>query len=95
MERTCVGCRRVASHAELVRVVRSTDGALRLSRTDPGRGAWLCRSSPDCLALAERRNAFSRSLRAPVAAGAVCGLARVLAGVCEDRELHQERTRRD
>ena len=33
----------------LFRVVRQADGLLRVDRTGPGRGAWLCRESPSCV----------------------------------------------
>jgi predicted RNA-binding protein YlxR (DUF448 family) len=54
----------------------------------PGRGAWLCLGSPECVELARRKDAFRRSFRAPVTAAAVAALWEALAGVCEDRELH-------
>jgi predicted RNA-binding protein YlxR (DUF448 family) len=85
----------VATPDELVRVVRTPDGALRIGRTLPGRGAWLCRASPECLEHAMRKNAFGRALRMPVSAAAVVELSKALAGVCEDRELHLAVKRRD
>ena len=85
----------MASPDELVRVVRTPDGALRIGRTLPGRGAWLCRATPECLEHAIRRNAFGRALRGPVSAGALAELSKALAGVCEDRELHVAVKRRD
>ncbi|MFZ6004939.1 MAG: YlxR family protein [Actinomycetota bacterium] len=72
--RTCVGCRRKAPQGELVRVALGPDGLLSISRTLPGRGAWLCAGSLQCLRLAARRNALSRALRAPVSADAVAAL---------------------
>ncbi|MHB1711968.1 MAG: YlxR family protein [Acidimicrobiales bacterium] len=60
--RTCVGCRRTDAVEQLVRVVRFSDGSLGASRTAPGRGAWLCRSSSVCVELAMKRKAFERSL---------------------------------
>jgi uncharacterized protein len=62
--RTCVGCRDKALAGELLRVVIS-DGALALDlrRSLPGRGAWL-HLDLGCLSKAERRRAFTRSLRA-------------------------------
>ncbi|NKQ57259.1 YlxR family protein [Amycolatopsis sp. K13G38] len=61
----CVGCRRRASHGELVRVV-AKEGHVVVDerRRLPGRGAWL-HPEPECLTKAERRRAFSRALRAP------------------------------
>ena len=42
-----------------------------MSRTLPGRGAWLCRDSPECVDLAVRRRAFSRALRGEVGSAQV------------------------
>ncbi|MEL7210028.1 MAG: YlxR family protein [Actinomycetota bacterium] len=67
-ERTCVGCRRRRPATVLVRVVRRGDGSLSVGRTLPGRGAWLCAGSTECLDEAIRRSAFSRAFRAEVAA---------------------------
>ena len=64
--RTCIGCRRAAPVAELVRVVAGPSGELLEGRTRPGRGAWLCAGSPACIDAAERQRAFSRALRTEV-----------------------------
>ena len=61
--RTCIGCRKRAAKAELVRVVVAGDEivpdiAMRL----PGRGAYL-HPSLACLEQAQRRKAFPRALR--------------------------------
>ncbi|HEX3621194.1 MAG TPA: YlxR family protein [Acidimicrobiales bacterium] len=69
--RTCVGCRRVASPDQLVRVVASPGGGLAVGRTLPGRGAWLCAGSASCLEAAAGRKAFDRALRTPIRADAV------------------------
>lgn len=64
--RTCLGCRRQRPRAELIRIVRSPDGAGRfdLEGRLPGRGAWVC-PSPACLdAIAP--GALSHVLQAPV-----------------------------
>jgi predicted RNA-binding protein YlxR (DUF448 family) len=74
MERTCIGCRRKAAPAHLVRVVRREDGRLEVGRTLPGRGAWLCAGSPACVETALRRRAFDRALRGPVDPRSVEGL---------------------
>jgi len=72
--RTCIGCRQRAEAAELLRVVAQRGGDMTAEtslvmtlipdprRRLPGRGAWL-HPHPDCVALAERRRAFGRSLR--------------------------------
>jgi predicted RNA-binding protein YlxR (DUF448 family) len=66
-----VGCRRVATQDDLVRIVRHDDGTVRAGRALPGRGAWLCADSPACLQRAARRGALSRALRASVDSTAV------------------------
>ena len=42
-QRTCIGCRAVQGKRQLVRVVRQTDGHVRLDATGkaPGRGAYI------------------------------------------------------
>lgn len=64
--RTCLGCRRKADQATLLRVVAS-GGVIALDprRRQPGRGAYL---HPDqgCIDQAVRRRAFGRALRSEV-----------------------------
>jgi predicted RNA-binding protein YlxR (DUF448 family) len=60
-QRTCVGCRRTSSPAELVRIVTGPDGVLAVG-PGPGRGAWLCVDSPTCFDQAIRRRALARGL---------------------------------
>jgi len=71
--RTCIGCRRVAEPAELVRVARRPDGSIGVGRAEPGRGAWLC---PDvsCFEMAVRRRAFGRALRIEIGADELASL---------------------
>jgi len=64
----------------MVRVVRLQDGSLVPGRTLPGRGAWLCRGSVSCVDSAQKRRAYERALRGPVASGAVDDLRRALEG---------------
>ena len=66
--RTCLGCRQRATKHELLRVVVKESGSglavvPDLTRRLPGRGAHL-HPTPECLALALRRRAFSRALKA-------------------------------
>lgn len=64
-ERTCIGCRRRDSPANLLRMVVS--GGLVLpdpGHRAPGRGAHLHPVS-ECLDLAERRKAFPRAFKVP------------------------------
>jgi len=67
-ERTCIGCRRKAGPAGLVRVARRPDGSVAVGRAEPGRGAWLCAGSAACFDAAVRRRAFGRALRCEVPA---------------------------
>jgi len=57
-QRTCVSCRQVQGKRELVRVVRTPAGRVKVDTTGklPGRGAYVC-ASADCWrdALAQRR----------------------------------------
>ena len=55
-------------------VMVQPDGTLVVGRTRPGRGAWLCAGSDECMARAARRQSFGRALRAPVADEAVHAL---------------------
>ena len=50
----------------LIRIVRRADGSLVPGRTLPGRGAWLCRATPNCLELAVRRGGFARAFRTSI-----------------------------
>ena len=65
--RTCVGCRERDQRSVLLRVVTVVHGeqasaVVDPERVRPGRGAWL-HADLQCLELAERRRAFTRSLR--------------------------------
>jgi predicted RNA-binding protein YlxR (DUF448 family) len=69
--RTCIGCRERAAKRELLRLVAGTDAegqegswfvAPDPGGTAPGRGAHL-HPTDACLALAERKRAFTRALR--------------------------------
>jgi predicted RNA-binding protein YlxR (DUF448 family) len=54
-----------------VRVVHTGDGGLAVGVGLEGRGAWLCRDTPGCAELADRRRAFSKALRHPITPEAV------------------------
>jgi predicted RNA-binding protein YlxR (DUF448 family) len=66
-ERTCVGCRDAAPKADLLRLVRSSSGLVRVDPDGraPGRGAYVHRSET-CVDLALRRGALARALRTSV-----------------------------
>jgi len=67
-ERTCVGCRVKRRQAELVRCAVTADGSPVISRTAPGRGAWLCRGQATCLQQAIKRRGFERAWKRPLGA---------------------------
>ena len=60
--RQCVGCREMRPKKELVRVVKSPEGVIRLDFRGkaPGRGAYLCPNS-ECLKKAIRAKALERA----------------------------------
>ncbi len=63
-ERTCAACREQRAKRELVRIVRTADGAVVVDPTgkQPGRGTYLCRE-PRCWTTALRRNALAGALK--------------------------------
>ena len=67
-ERLCVGCRQLHPKSELLRIVRTAEGAAAYDPTgkSPGRGAYLCPSS-ECLRKARRQNGLSWSFKGRVA----------------------------
>ena len=63
--RQCVGCREMKPKKELIRVVRSPEGAVSLDFKGklPGRGAYVC-PDPACLARARKSKALERAFSA-------------------------------
>ena len=61
--RQCLGCREMKPKRELIRVVRSPDGAVSLDTVGkkPGRGAYVCHDA-QCLKRAIKTRALSRAL---------------------------------
>ena len=61
--RQCTGCREMKPKKELIRVVRSPEGAISLDFKGkaPGRGAYVCHN-PDCLKKALKSRALDRAL---------------------------------
>lgn len=60
--RQCVGCREMKPKKELIRVVRSPEGAVSLDFKGklPGRGAYVCPQAA-CLARARKSKALERA----------------------------------
>jgi len=67
--RQCVGCREMKPKKELIRVVRSPEGAVSLDFKGklPGRGAYVC-PDPACLARARTSRALERAFSAQLPA---------------------------
>lgn len=65
--RMCTGCREMKPKKELIRVVRSTDGEIRLDLTGKlnGRGAYICKCG-ECLKKAQKTNALARAFECGV-----------------------------
>lgn len=69
-QRTCVGCGSLASKRELIRLVRTSTGAVELDPTGkrPARGAYLCRT-PECWERAIKKGRLENALRTKLSAG--------------------------
>lgn len=67
--RQCLGCREQKAKKELIRVVRSPEGAITLDFRGklPGRGAYVC-PRPECLNKAIKAHALERALSCPIPA---------------------------
>ena len=65
--RMCVGCREMKPKAQLVRVVKTSEGEITLDKTGKlnGRGAYICKDK-ECLKKAQKSNAFSRAFETSV-----------------------------
>ena len=65
--RQCLGCREMRPKKELVRVVRSPEGAISLDFRGkaPGRGAYVCRDA-GCLKKAIKAHALERAFSAQI-----------------------------
>ena len=65
--RTCVVCRQGKSKGELLRVIRSPEGEIKLDMTgkSSGRGAYICRNQK-CIAEAKKRRGLEKSLKTAI-----------------------------
>lgn len=66
-QRQCMGCRERKPKREMIRVVRCTDGEVRLDFSGKlnGRGAYICPDS-QCLKKAQKAKSLERSLEVPI-----------------------------
>ncbi|MCX6519095.1 MAG: YlxR family protein [Actinobacteria bacterium] len=59
----------------MIRCAVGPDGTAIISRTAPGRGAWLCtKDTPGCFTAAVKRRGFERAWRRPIGPGALSEL---------------------
>jgi len=65
--RLCLGCREMKPKKELLRVVRSPEGAVFIDSTGrkPGRGAYVCHSA-ECLKKAIKQRQLERAFGCPL-----------------------------
>ncbi len=65
--RQCMGCRERKAKREMLRVVRGTDGVVRLDFSGKlnGRGAYVC-PDPECLKKAQKSRALERCLEVEI-----------------------------
>ncbi len=65
--RLCTGCHEMKPKKELIRVVKTPEGEIKLDFTGKlnGRGAYVCKSR-ECLEKAQKQKALSRAFDCPI-----------------------------
>lgn len=73
--RMCTGCREMKPKKELIRVVKTAGGEIKLDATGKlnGRGAYICRDK-ECLTKARKSNAIARAFETNVSEDIYIGL---------------------
>ena len=68
-QRQCLGCREMKNKKDLIRVVRSPEGAISLDFKGklPGRGAYVCPDA-ECLKKARKARAIERAFETAIPA---------------------------
>lgn len=66
-QRTCIGCRNKVDKKNLLRIVKTPNGDVKVDLTGnmDGRGAYICKNEK-CVEIAIKKNAFSRALKCEV-----------------------------
>ena len=66
-QRQCMGCRERKEKRQMIRVVRTPEGAVNLDFSGKmnGRGAYIC-PNPECLKKVRKSKALERSLEVPI-----------------------------
>jgi len=77
--RMCLGCSEMKPKKELVRIVKSPEGAVSVDFTGrmPGRGAYVCRSA-QCLQKAVKSHRLEKTFGAAIASEVVASLKEAL-----------------
>ncbi len=85
--RMCVGCREMKEKRELIRVLRTADGAFVIDPTGKGngRGAYLCKN-PDCLGKAIQNHGLERSFRSRIPKETAESLQREMTALIEQQD---------
>jgi len=79
--RKCLGCNEMKPKRELIRVVRSPEGAISLDKTGKanGRGAYVCPNA-ECLKKCAKRKSLQRAFKCAVPDEVYAGLEASLEG---------------
>ena len=77
--RMCVGCGEMKPKSELVRVVKTTEGEIKLDKTGKlnGRGAYICKEEK-CLLAAGKAKRFERAFSSAVPEEVILAIAEEL-----------------
>lgn len=80
--RKCTGCGEMKQKKEMVRVIRTQEGDVRLDATGKmnGRGAYIC-CNPECLDRAQKTKGFERSLKTSIPSGVYESLKKELMNI--------------
>ena len=75
-QRSCIGCGKVGTKRELLRLVRTVEGKVEIDRLGKkaGRGAYVC-PDPECWHLALKRNRLRHALRTNISTSDIETLA--------------------
>ena len=80
--RMCTGCREMKPKKELVRIVKTPEGEIKLDATGKlnGRGAYICKDE-NCLLKAQKSNAIARAFEMSVSGEIYALLEKELKGI--------------
>ena len=80
-QRQCMGCRERKEKRQMIRVVRTPEGAVNLDFSGKmnGRGAYIC-PNPECLKKALRSKALDRSLEVTIPEEVIARLEKEMEG---------------